>query len=65
VPDLRKKQSVVNITVTYESKVSKMPKTARFHVEIRWSHGKFSQTPEAKLYKDFRWTSIEFLPAMW
>jgi regulation of enolase protein 1 (concanavalin A-like superfamily) len=65
VPDPHRKQSVVAIVVTYESKQLKSSKTARFHVEIRWSHGKFRQTPEAKLYKDFRWTSVEFLPSLW
>jgi DNA modification methylase len=61
VPDLRKKQSVVQVLVSYESKKTKTPKIASFHIEIRWSHEKFRTKPEAKLYKDFKWTDIEFL----
>ena len=27
-------------------------RTVRGHVEIRWSHGRFAQAPEAKVYLD-------------
>lgn len=64
VPDLRKKQSVVRIIVSYESKKTRSSKTASFHIEIRWSHEKFRTRPEAKLYKDFRWTDLEFMPSI-
>jgi len=59
--NLRRKQSVVNIYVAYEHKKQRLSHTAKFHVEIRWSHGKFCGAPEAKLYKDFLWHKIEFL----
>jgi DNA modification methylase len=64
-PNLQRKQSVVNIAVEYQHKERKESLSARFHVEIRWSHGKFAQAPEAKLYKDFRWRDIEFLKPVW
>jgi eukaryotic-like serine/threonine-protein kinase len=31
-----------------------------FHDEIRWSHKRFSGSPEAKLYKDFYWSDVPF-----
>jgi len=60
VPDLEKKQSVVNIQVEYKNKKSKASYIANFHIEIRWSHGKFRSSPEAKLYKNFKWAEIAF-----
>lgn len=62
VADLSRKQSVVNILVTYRSKSDKTTETtSKFHVEIRWSHGKFCGSPEAKLYKDFKWHEVAFM----
>jgi hypothetical protein len=62
VADLSRKQSVVNILVTYKNKVDKTAEyTNKFHVEIRWSHGKFCGSPEAKLYKDFKWYDVAFM----
>jgi DNA modification methylase len=60
-PDLEREQSIVNLAVEYRNKVDKTLYTANFHVEIRWSHGKFRQSPEAKLYKDFKWADIRFV----
>jgi len=60
-PDLEKQQSVVNIRIDYRNKKTKISHVANFHVEIRWSHGKFRFAPEAKLYKNFKWTEIEFV----
>lgn len=60
--DLSKKQSRVNILVSYRSKNEKTKEyTNRFHVEIRWSHGQFCGSPEAKLYKDFKWHEVAFM----
>lgn len=62
VADLSRKQSVVNIFVTYRNKEDKTAEyTNKFHVEIRWSHGKFCGSPEAKLYKDFKWYDVAFM----
>ncbi|MFZ2096785.1 MAG: site-specific DNA-methyltransferase [Anaerolineales bacterium] len=61
VPDFHRKQSVVNLFVNYKNKTLGGLYTAKFHIEIRWSHGKFCGSPEAKLYKDFRWTDIVFV----
>lgn len=63
-PNLKRQQSVVNLLVGYESKKGRQSQTAKFHVEIRWSHGKFCGAPEAKLYKDFLWTEIAFLESL-
>jgi len=60
--DLSRKQSVVNILVIYRNKADKTAEyTNKFHVEIRWSHGKFCGSPEAKLYKDFKWSDVAFM----
>ena len=34
-------------------------RSVRGHVEVRWSHGRFAQPPEAKVYLD---TPIEQVP---
>jgi hypothetical protein len=60
-PNLKRQQSVVDIAIDFASKASDVTGSAQFHVEIRWSHGKFRQNPEAKLYKNFRWQDIVFL----
>jgi DNA modification methylase len=60
--DLSRKQSVVYIFVTYRNKEDKtVDYVCKFHVEIRWSHGKFCGSPEAKLYKDFKWHEVAFM----
>lgn len=52
--DLARKQSVVDIEIRCKQKNGKT-KELKYHVEIRWSHGKFCGNPEAKLYKHFPW----------
>ena len=59
-PDLTRRQSVVNITVIVERKTDKERFSMNYHVEIRWSHGKFCGNPEAKLYKEFAWAEVPF-----
>ena len=63
-PDLDRQQSVVNIQVEYRNKKDKQSFTANFHVEIRWSHGKFRYAPEAKLYKNFKWGEVAFVTSV-
>jgi modification methylase len=63
-PDLNRGQSRVQITVRFKNKKTKEIHSAQFHVEIRWSHGKFTQNPEAKLYKDFNWENIPFIETL-
>jgi len=59
-PDLSRGQSVVNFEIVVAEKASRQEYTFPFHAEIRWSHGKFSGNPEAKLYKDFAWIEAPF-----
>ncbi|HQF63555.1 MAG TPA: hypothetical protein PLT26_13725 [Anaerolineaceae bacterium] len=59
-PDLTRGQSVVDICMTIEERPSKNRQLMRFHVEIRWSHGKFCGNPEGKLYKKFPWSTVPF-----
>jgi hypothetical protein len=59
-PDLTRGQSVVDLCMTLEQKDSRQIHELPFHVEIRWSHGKFCGNPEAKLYKEFIWSSVPF-----
>jgi site-specific DNA-methyltransferase (adenine-specific) len=63
-PDLSRGQSVVKIIVQYKNKKETTVYEASFHVEIRWSHGKFVQAPEAKLYKDFKWVDVPFVESI-
>lgn len=59
-PDLTAKQSKVNIVLEIRNVGERTDHLLAFHVEIRWSHGKFNGSPEAKVYKDFRWLDIPF-----
>lgn len=59
-PDLERLQSVVNFEVIYEQRETGRVHRALYHSEIRWSHGKFCGSPEAKLYKEFRWLEVPF-----
>lgn len=45
-------QPRVNWTSTYRARQDERPRIAAGHVEIRWSHGRFAQPPEAKVYLD-------------
>lgn len=45
-------QPQVDWVGAYEVRSSRRPATVRGHVEVRWSHGRFAQPPEAKIYID-------------
>jgi len=47
-------QPRVGWTVRYEMRDTGEERLVRGHVEIRWSHGRFAQPPEAKVYLDSR-----------
>lgn len=47
-------QPRVGWRVHYEMRDTGEKRLVRGHVEIRWSHGRFSQPPEAKVYLDSR-----------
>jgi hypothetical protein len=55
-------QPVVDWTVTVANRRSAATTTISGHVEIRWSHGKFAQPPEAKVYLD---TPHAQIPGYW
>ncbi len=52
-------QPRVDWTCTYRSREEDRNRTVGGHVEIRWSHGRFAQPPEAKVYLD---TPMSMLP---
>jgi hypothetical protein len=45
-------QPQVDWTITYRRRSDRCLGQARGHVEVRWSHGRFAQPPEAKVYVD-------------
>lgn len=45
-------QALVGWSARYSDRVTGEPGTVHGHVEIRWSHGRFGQPPEAKVYLD-------------
>jgi hypothetical protein len=47
-----REQPVVQWAVTVSDKRTREQRCVEGHVEIRWSHGKFAQPPEAKVYLD-------------
>jgi hypothetical protein len=55
-------QPVVGWTVVVANRRSAATSTISGHVEIRWSHGKFAQPPEAKVYLD---TPHHLIPGYW
>jgi hypothetical protein len=55
-------QPVVEWTVAVANRRSAASTTVTGHVEIRWSHGKFAQPPEAKVYLD---TPHHLIPGYW
>lgn len=64
-PDLSKGQSVVNLVFTFQNVQSRDKfLNLHFRIEIRWSHGKFRHSPEAKVYKDFKWREVEFFTTL-
>jgi len=57
-----REQPVVEWSVTVTNRRSLQVATIEGHVEIRWSHGKFAQRPEAKVYLD---TPHHRVPGYW
>jgi hypothetical protein len=45
-------QPQVDWSVTYRDRDSARQRSVEGHVEVRWSHGRFAQPPEAKIYLD-------------
>jgi hypothetical protein len=45
-------QPQVDWTITYRRRGSTREHVVEGHVEVRWSHGRFAQPPEAKIYLD-------------
>jgi hypothetical protein len=60
IPDLTRRQSVVDFHIAFQNKTTRITNEVNFHSEIRWSHGKFCGSPEAKLYKEFKWSELQF-----
>jgi len=62
-PDLSRRQSVVDFELKFTNRSNHESSVARFHTELRWSHGRFCGSPEAKLYKEFYWRDLPiFIP---
>lgn len=57
-----REQPVVQWSVTVTNRRSLQAATIDGHVEVRWSHGKFGQRPEAKVYLD---TPHHRIPGYW
>ncbi|HXR53844.1 MAG TPA: hypothetical protein VN793_02240, partial [Acidimicrobiales bacterium] len=51
-------QPRVGWSVLYELGSTGEERVVRGHVEIRWSHGRFAQPPEAKVYLDSRHENV-------
>lgn len=64
-PELDREQSRVCFSVHYKNRTNGITGMAEFHTEIRWSHGKFQNNPEAKLYKNFAWEDVKFLNSIY
>jgi hypothetical protein len=45
-------QPRVRWAAMYEMRKTSQERTVNGHIEIRWSHGRFGQPPEAKVYLD-------------
>ncbi len=45
-------QAVVGWRASFRDRETDSPRWATGHIEVRWSHGKFGQVPEAKIYLD-------------
>lgn len=50
--DLSRGQPIVKWIARFVERRSGLEETVEGHVEVRWSHGKFAQVPEAKVYLD-------------
>jgi hypothetical protein len=51
-------QPRVNWAATYDDRAAGAPRVVAGHVEVRWSHGRFSGPPEAKVYLDTPHTDV-------
>jgi hypothetical protein len=56
------RQPVVTWAATVEDRGAGEDRTVEGHVEIRWSHGRFAGSPEAKVYLD---TPHHLVPGYW
>jgi tRNA A-37 threonylcarbamoyl transferase component Bud32 len=65
IPDLLAGQSEVRFSFVMQNRSTGQEYDARFWAEIRWTHGKFVVNPEAKLYKDFKWTDVPFFTQLY
>lgn len=65
VPDPERKQSVVNFELCLANMGAESKVSLRYRAEIRWSHGPFCGNPEAKLYKEFRWSEVPFFKTIY
>ena len=45
-------QPQVNWSASYVERATMRRRSVQGHVEVRWSHGRFAQPPEAKVYLD-------------
>ena len=45
-------QALVSWSASFHDRTSGEDRSVRGHVEVRWSHGRFGQPPEAKVYLD-------------
>lgn len=57
-PDLTAGQSKVRFDLVLSNKRTNQECNLLYWAEIRWSHHKFYGSPEAKLYKQFRWADV-------
>ena len=46
------RQPLVRWTATVDDREAGCPRSVTGHIEVRWSHGRFAQPPEAKVYLD-------------
>jgi len=51
-------QAVVGWRASFHDRATDSPSWAVGHVQIRWSHGKFGQVPEAKVYLDTPYAEV-------
>jgi hypothetical protein len=51
-PAVASRQPLVRWAATVDDRLAGRPRTVEGHIEVRWSHGRFAQPPEAKVYLD-------------
>jgi hypothetical protein len=61
-PAATSRQPVVTWAATVEDREAGADRTVGGHVEVRWSHGRFANPPEAKVYLD---TPHHQVPGYW